>query len=238
VLTLDLALQRTAEELLRRASERRTITSGTTENSSDPFFAAGGAIAVMDVRDGAIRAAAATPTFDPNLLVGGKTKEIAALLADKTHPLFDRVCRMALPPGSTFKVLTAVALLESAAVGPHDPFVCQGYLHQPDRQRCEIYVRQGVGHGQLALADALAVSCNVYFFRFAGQMGPRRWSIGPSGSVSAGPQAWICRARRPARSPRRKTSVNSKATRGARPTHSRWPSARARCWPRRCKWCV
>ena len=103
----------------------------------------------------------------------GKTEELAALLADKSHPLFDRVCRMAIPPGSTFKVLTAVALLESAAIGPQEPFFCQGYLHQPDRQRCEIYVRQGVGHGEVALADALAVSCNVYFFHFAGQMGPR-----------------------------------------------------------------
>jgi len=95
------------------------------------------------------------------------------LLGDSSHPLFDRVCRMAIPPGSTFKVLTAVALLESATIGPQERFVCRGYLHQPDRQRCEIYVRQGVGHGEIALADALAVSCNVYFFHFAGQMGPR-----------------------------------------------------------------
>jgi penicillin-binding protein 2 len=165
-LTLDAALQRTAEELLQSALERRTITSGTMEP-------VGGAIVVMDVRDGAIRAAASAPAFDPNLFVSDKPVERAALLADKSHPLFDRVCRMAIPPGSTFKVLTAVALLESAAVGAQEPFHCQGYLHQPDRQRCQIYLRQGVGHGEVALADALAVSCNVYFFHFAGQMGPR-----------------------------------------------------------------
>ena len=47
----------------------------------------------MDVRDGAIRAAASTPTFDPNLFVHGKTEDRARLLADKTHPLFDRVSR-------------------------------------------------------------------------------------------------------------------------------------------------
>ena len=80
---------------------------------------------------------------------------------------------MALPPGSAFKVVTAVALLESASVDPEKAFFCQGYLHQPDRQRCEIYVRQGVGHGDVTLADALGVSCNVYFFHFAGLMGPR-----------------------------------------------------------------
>jgi penicillin-binding protein 2 len=166
VLTLDVALQRTAEELLQSASERRAITSGFTESS-------GGAIIVMDIRDGAILAAASAPRFDPNLFVRGQTEDRARLLADKTQPLFNRVCSMALPPGSTFKVLTAVALMESAAVDPDEPFVCQGYLHQPDRQRCQIYVRQGVGHGEVSLADALSVSCNVYFFHFAAQMGPR-----------------------------------------------------------------
>ena len=127
----------------------------------------------MDVHDGAIRAAASSPTFDPNLFAGGETEELVPLLADQAHPLFDRVSRMAIPPGSTFKVLTAAALLQSAAVGPHESFLCRGYLHRPDQQRCEIYVRQGVGHGEVTLADALAVSCNVYFFHFAGQMGPR-----------------------------------------------------------------
>lgn len=166
VLTLDAALQRTAEELLASAQQRRAITPGATEPG-------GGAIVVADVHNGAILAAASAPTFDPNLFVAAKSDELAALLVDKTHPLFDRVGRMAIPPGSTFKVLTAVALLESAAIGPDEAFFCQGYLHQPDRQRCEIYVRQGVGHGGVNLAEALAVSCNVYFFHFAGQMGPR-----------------------------------------------------------------
>jgi penicillin-binding protein 2 len=166
VLALDPALQRTAEELLDSARQRRVIIPGATRP-------AGGAIVVMDVHDGAIRAAASTPTFDPNLFVGGESEELAVLLADKTYPLIDRVSRMAIPPGSTFKVLTAAALLQSAVVGPQESFLCRGYLHRPDQQRCEIYVRQGVGHGEVALADALAVSCNVYFFHFAGQMGPR-----------------------------------------------------------------
>jgi penicillin-binding protein 2 len=166
VLALDAALQRTAEELLESARQRRAIAPGAAQP-------AGGAIVVMDVHDGAIRAAASTPTFDPNLFAGGETEGRTGLLADKSHPLFDRVSRMAIPPGSTFKVLTAAALLQSAAVTPQESFLCRGYLHRPDQQRCEIYVRQGVGHGEVALADALAVSCNVYFFHFAGQMGPR-----------------------------------------------------------------
>ena len=166
VLTLDAALQRTAEELLESARQRRAIVPGATQP-------AGGAIIVMDVRDGAIRAAASSPPFDPNVFTGGQAASLAALLADQTHPLFDRVSNMAIPPGSTFKVLTAAALLQSGVVGPHESFLCRGFLHRPDQQRCDLYVRQGIGHGEVTLADALAVSCNVYFFQFAGQMGPR-----------------------------------------------------------------
>ena len=127
----------------------------------------------MDVNTGAILAAASAPKFDPNLFVRDDAGQLAALFADPSKPLFNRVCSMAIPPGSTFKVVTAAALLESGTVDPRQPFFCQGYLHQPDRQRCEIYVGQGIGHGDVTLADALAVSCNVYFFHFAGLMGPR-----------------------------------------------------------------
>jgi len=179
-LTLDVALQRTAEELLRSALERRAIAAVNKRgqnyysetNSSDPF-SSGGAVVVMDVRSGAILAAASAPAFDPNLFAHGSSDELDALMSDRSTPLFDRVSRMAIPPGSTFKTLTAVALLESATVSPQTSFSCQGYLHQPDRQRCDIYVRQGVGHGDVTLADALAESCNVYFFHFAELMGPR-----------------------------------------------------------------
>jgi penicillin-binding protein 2 len=164
VLSLDLPLQRTAEALLDSALERRALQPGQDEP-------AGGAIVVMDLQDGALRAAASAPRFDPNLFAGGDAARRAALLTARDHPLFDRVVQMALPPGSVFKTLTAVALLESATVAPQTAFTCQGYLHDPGQLRCAIYVRQGIGHGEVTLADALAQSCNVYFFHYAGQMG-------------------------------------------------------------------
>jgi len=164
VLTLDPSLQRAAEALLDSALKRRT----TLTDSIEP---AGGAIVVMDVGNGAIRAAAAAPRFDPNLFISGNSARRAALLTDPARPLFDRASQMAIPPGSLLKTLSAVALLESATVDPDEAFFCQGYLHRPDRQRCAIYQRQGTGHGEVALGDALAVSCNVYFFHHAGRLG-------------------------------------------------------------------
>jgi penicillin-binding protein 2 len=165
VLTLDPQLQRAAETLLDSALERRMIRRPEAEP-------AGGAIVIIDVYSGAIRAAASAPRFDPNLFVGGEAAELAALLSQPDHPLFDRASKMAIPPGSVFKTLAAVALLESGAVDPKEPFFCQGYLHRPDGQRCAVYRRQGIGHGELTLTGALAQSCNVYFFHHCGRLGP------------------------------------------------------------------
>jgi penicillin-binding protein 2 len=165
VLTLDPRLQATAESLLDDAVARRGLAGPTVEP-------AGGAIVVLDVRSGAILAAASAPRFDPNAFAGSDGARVAALLSDPGHPLFDRATRMAIPPGSVFKVVSAAALVEAAAIDPQERFFCQGYLHVPERQRCAIYRRHGVGHDEVTLGDALAQSCNVYFFHHAGRLGP------------------------------------------------------------------
>jgi penicillin-binding protein 2 len=162
-LTLDSKLQAAAESLLEDALHRRAVR----QPGARP---AGGAIVVMDCRNGAILAMASAPGFDPNPFAGGENPDAAALLHDPAHPLFDRVARMAIPPGSVFKTVTAAALLEASAVRPKATFDCRGYLHTPDQWRCAIYRRQGIGHGEVTLADALAESCNVYFFHHAGRL--------------------------------------------------------------------
>jgi penicillin-binding protein 2 len=164
-LTLDFALQQSAEELLDSAIERRRLLQPGSKES-------GGAIVVMEIADGALRAVVAAPRFNPNLFVSDRSEEIAALLDDPSRPLFDRACRMAIAPGSVFKIVTAAALLEAGGLDPDAPFFCQGFLNRPDERRCAIFVRDGIGHGETTLADALAMSCNVYFFHHAGQLGP------------------------------------------------------------------
>lgn len=162
ILTIDPQLQLAAESLLDSALDLRAVRFEHPEP-------AGGAIVVMDVRTGALRAVASAPRFDPNLFVGGNAGK---LLEDPTLPLFDRAAGMAIPPGSVFKAITAVALLETSSFDRDEAFFCQGYLHEPDRQRCAIYRRHGVGHDDVTLSDALAVSCNVFFFHHAGRLGP------------------------------------------------------------------
>lgn len=162
VLSIDPALQRSAETLLDQTLAR---------NSGGGSQAAGGAIVVMHVATGEVLASASAPRFDPNAFAARDALAVQQLFDHPAHPLFDRAIRMAIPPGSTFKALSAIAILESGATTPDEEFYCQGYLHEPMRQRCMIYHRQRRGHEHLTLGDALAQSCNVYFFHFAEQMG-------------------------------------------------------------------
>ena len=169
ILTLDSRLQETAETLLDAALERRELAAQAMP--SETTSSGGGAIVVMDVRTGALRVAAAGPRFEPGLFVAGDGRRLAAMLERNDHPLFDRVGRMAIAPGSVFKVLTAVALFSNEHFDPQAAYECKGYLRQQDRQRCAIFIRHGVGHGPVNLADALCMSCNTYFFHHGGQLG-------------------------------------------------------------------
>ncbi|MBN1587879.1 MAG: hypothetical protein JW888_00025 [Pirellulales bacterium] len=165
ILTLDARLQKTAETLLDEALARRELTGAKPPR-------AGAAAIVMDVRTGAILAAASAPRFDPNVFGGKASDQIRQILKDPDKPLFHRAIQMAIAPGSVFKVLSAVALIESGTVRPDEFFYCRGYLERPNALRCQIYKQFQRGHGEVRLADALAVSCNVYFFHHAAQAGP------------------------------------------------------------------
>ena len=168
VLTIDAQLQLLAEQALDHALRRR---DNQATIATEP--APGGAIVVMDVHSGEILAAASAPRFDPNLFTAGDPR-VEAILNDPRQPLFDRVAKMALAPGSVFKSVTALALVESKVIDPQAVFRCQGYLADPDRLRCQIFRQHGIGHGDVTLADALAQSCNVYFFHHATELGAAR----------------------------------------------------------------
>ncbi len=164
-LTLDLKLQASAEQLLDRAihlgrlrGEQHGLTSG-------------GAVVVMDIDNGALLACASAPRFDPNTMVRGDAQQVSKLLNARDGVLLCRPIQMAIPPGSVMKVATALALLETGTVAADEPFRCQGYLHRPTSQRCALYRQFGIGHDRVALVDALAKSCNVYFFHYAEPLG-------------------------------------------------------------------
>ena len=167
-LTLDSDLQRTAEQLLDKALAQRDADQSSGERASG-----GGAIVVLDPATGAILASASAPRFDPNLFETGTAAAFGDLADSPDAPLFDRVARMQLPPGSVFKLVTAAALLEEGLVEANTPFECRGYLKDPGALRCAIFLEHGVGHGTINLRDALAQSCNVYFFHHVASLGEK-----------------------------------------------------------------
>ncbi len=175
VLTLDAFLQRTAERLLDSAlgplPETSTDVSDVQKDSNVPSVPMGGALVALDVRTGAVLTAAAAPRYDAQLLTGASQESWDRAAGDPRRPFFPRVTQAVLPPGSVFKTLTSVALIESGVIDPEATYHCRGYLHHPGADRCLIFRKYGVGHGEVTLEDALCRSCNVYFFHAAERMG-------------------------------------------------------------------
>jgi len=181
-LTLNTTVQRKMEQLLDAILAAKAQAPAESDSPPAPT---GACIVALDVQSGAVLVAAGAPRFDFGASAVPDAETWKRLSDDPRHPLFHRAIQMALPPGSVFKVLSAVALLESRRIDPDVRFECRGYLDHPDRFRCLIYTQSKVGHGPVDLSDALSRSCNVYFFHAAGVIGPqpivewaRRFGIG------------------------------------------------------------
>ncbi len=170
VLTINARLQRTAEQLLDEALAG-TVTTGEPDDPPQ-IVPTGGCIIALDVHSGEVLALANAPRFDLRQMVRPDAELWQRTLDDPRHPLFPRATQMTVPPGSVYKVLTAIAGLQASAIDPAQHIFCQGFLDQPDRHRCYIFRHYGVGHGEIDMRGALAQSCNVYFFRLARKMGP------------------------------------------------------------------
>ncbi|MHB8835853.1 MAG: penicillin-binding protein 2 [Candidatus Methylomirabilia bacterium] len=141
-LTIDLALQQVAEEVLAGIS---------------------GAVVAIDPRDGSVLAAASSPALDPNAFSHGLSQlEWDQLSHDERHPLQNRIVQAQYPPGSVFKILTAIAALESGAITTATSFSCRGAMRYGNRDfRC--WKREG--HGEISLHRALVESCDVFFYQ-------------------------------------------------------------------------
>jgi penicillin-binding protein 2 len=127
------------------------------------------ACVVMDVDTGEIIACASSPGFDPNLFVRGITqRDYSALMEDDHRPLANKTVQGAYPPGSTFKMVTALAALEEGLITPETTHSCPGYIEFGDRR---FHCWKRGGHGRVDLARSLAESCDVYYYEIAQKVG-------------------------------------------------------------------
>lgn len=124
---------------------------------------------VMDVTNGDIIAAVSSPSFDPNLFVRGISNTDFRYLMDHDHrPLANKAVQGAYPPGSTFKMVTALAALEEGVITPETTVRCPGHFESGGRRfHCW---RRG-GHGAVDLERSLSESCDVYYYEVALKVG-------------------------------------------------------------------
>jgi penicillin-binding protein 2 len=128
---------------------------------------------VVDIHTGAIRALYSKPVYDPNEMSSGlSTKRYAELTGDPFRPLIDKTMYETYFPGSTFKVITALAALEDAVVDPMQRVECMGSL-KIGRQKFRCNKR----HEWVDLYDSIVQSCNVYFWELAEEVGIERITL-------------------------------------------------------------
>ncbi len=150
-LTIDAKIQAITDEALRAVSRAGAV--------------------VIDPNNGDVLAMASVPSFDPNTFIPSiKAKDWSALQKDEGDPLVNRALS-ALPPGSTFKLITALAGLRGSKNLASAKYNCSGGVSYGDHYfKCWISAKGG-GHGTLGLADALKVSCDSYFYQYGNAAG-------------------------------------------------------------------
>jgi penicillin-binding protein 2 len=129
------------------------------------------AVVAIDPRNGDVIAFVSTPTFDPNGFARGLSyAEYAALSTDIDVPLYDRALRGEYPPGSTIKPLVALAALQLGVTTPQASRFCRGAFQLPgSSHRYRDWKREG--HGSVDMHKSIAVSCDVYYYGVAAEMG-------------------------------------------------------------------
>ena len=198
-LTIDIGLQRAAEQALRDGVRLARLSGIEGQHAN------GGAIVALNPNDGAVLAMASYPTYQPSIFVGRKDpQKLAPLLNAKVaeqdnHPGFNRAISVAYPPGSTFKPVTALAAMQEGLMRPDEVIPCT-----PDFK----------DHGQLfknwtplidtgmTLTTALAQSCDTYFYelgrRFYNlpadrghklQAWANRFGLGETSGLDVGPES-------------------------------------------------
>ena len=186
-LTLDIDLQADVERALAQ-----TITGMIDEDSNER----GGAAAVVSVGSGEVLALASYPTYDLSTF----NEDYENLVADERLPMFNRATQGTYAPGSTFKMCTAVAALESGIITPSSIIQDRGiYTYYRDPQpMCWVYRQGGSTHGRINVTQAITVSCNYFFYEVGRLTGIRtldsyasQFGLGQSTGIEIGDSSGV-----------------------------------------------
>ncbi len=169
VLTIDLKMQEAAEAALAETVPRLR-REGATNSRWGGADAKGAAVVAIDVKTGGLLVSASYPTYD----ISQYSKNYNAMKNDKYLPMFNRAIQGAYPPGSTFKMVTAVAGLEEDIIEPKEKMLTTGkymYYAPSTTPMCDIFRQYGKTHGEIDVAEAIKVSCNYFFYDVGRRVG-------------------------------------------------------------------
>ncbi|MGC9394687.1 MAG: penicillin-binding protein 2 [Anaerolineae bacterium] len=165
-LTLDMELQKVAEDALRAGLEGAGSRRGV--------------VVILDPRDGQVLSIVSLPTYDNNMFSGRLDMDAyRALLSDPHYPLINHAIADQVPPGSIFKIIPATAALQEGVINRYTIINDPGMFYLPNKFApdnpelaqpfyCWIYLQYGTGHGPMNVVDALAQSCDTFFYQVAG----------------------------------------------------------------------
>ena len=169
VLTIDANLQQVTETALAN-----NINKIATGGFSERFDTNAGACVVMDVNTGEVLAMASYPNYNPADFVGGISNEAwSSYMNNEAKPLVNKAIQNSYSPGSTFKMITAIAGLESGVINVDTKINDTGrYTKYRDYQPvCWYFSDYGRGHGWLNVSGAIEKSCNFFFYETSDRMG-------------------------------------------------------------------
>ena len=167
VLTIDAKLQQVVQDALKTNIEK--IRNGGFSQQSDT---AGGACIVMNVKTGEVLALASYPDFEPQAFIGGISSEKWNEYTTNLMPLKNRAIQEANAPGSIFKMITAIAALESGVTNTTEQVYDSGvYRYYNQKLPCWYYTDYGVGHRWQNVSAAIKNSCNYYFCEMGQRLG-------------------------------------------------------------------
>ena len=127
------------------------------------------AAVVLDTQTGDILAIGSAPSFDPNKFVRGiSSADYKSLLEDPYRPLAAKTAQGTYPPGSTFKMVTALAALEEGVIRPGEIVKCNGHVEVHSRR---FHCWKRAGHGKVELVKSLRESCDIYYYEIAQRVG-------------------------------------------------------------------
>lgn len=158
ILTIDANLQAATEKAL--ANNIKKIAGGGFSKRSD---AKAGAVVVMNVKTGEILAMASYPDYEPELFVNGISQKKLDEY-NKGDNIFNRAISGVYAPGSTFKMITAIAGLETGVITPTEKINDIGVYKKAHEPACWIWNSYGMSHGWLNVTEAITHSCNYFFY--------------------------------------------------------------------------